>query len=174
LERPEKTEAAPYYFTYIDQVPGDDALPVLRNQLESWPAPLASITEEQSLFRYAADKWSIRQVLNHLTDTERAFAFRALWFGRGFDTPLPSYDQNVAAAGATADTVAWRDHVEEFRRVRLATLSLFANMPAEAWKRGGIVSGNFVTVRAVAFLTAGHFAHHLRILEDRYLAAARA
>lgn len=169
--RPDKSEAAEYYFLYIDQVAGDDAQAVLRNQLESWPKSLSGITEEQSLHRYAPGKWSIREVLNHITDTERAFAFRALWFSRGFDMPLPSYDQNLAAAGAGADRIAWAAHVEEFRRVRLATLSLFENMPAEGWARGGVASGNFVTVRALCFIMAGHFAHHLRILEEKYLVA---
>jgi len=120
--RPEKSEAAEYYFTYIDQVAGDDPIAVMREQLEAWPTELAAISEEGSLFRYAPEKWSMRQVVNHVTDTERAFAFRVLWFGRGFDTPLPSYDQTVAAAGADADSVAWAGHLEEFRRVRSATL----------------------------------------------------
>ena len=87
---------------------------------------------------YAPDKWSIRQVLNHVTDTERAFAFRALSFARGLESPLPSYDQNIAASGAEADQVSWAAHVEEFRRVRLSTISLFRNMPSQAWARSGI------------------------------------
>jgi hypothetical protein len=117
------------------------------------------------------DKWSIRQVLNHVTDTERAFAFRALWFARGFATPLPGYDQNIAAAGAGADGVSWSAHVEEFRRVRFSTISLFRNMPPEAWTRGGIASEKPFTVRAVAFIIAGHLAHHIAILRERYLRA---
>ena len=108
-------------------------------------------------------------MLNHVTDTERAFAFRALWFARGFDTPLASYDQNVSAAGAEADQVFWAAHVEEFRRVRLATLSLFRNMPAEGWTRSGIASDNRFTVRALAYIIAGHFAHHVGVVRERYL-----
>src|SRR6266542_767853 len=127
LGRPEPTEAAPYYFTYINQVESDNALAVIERQLEDVLSLCAGISEEKSLHRYAPDKWSIRQVLNHVTDTERAFAFRALWFARGFEAPLPDYDQNIAAAGADADHVAWGEHVEEFRRVRLATVSLFRN-----------------------------------------------
>jgi len=107
-------------------------------------------------------------VLNHTTATERAFAFRALWFARGFETPLPSYDQNVAASGAGADGVSWAAHVEEFRRVRLATVSLFRNMPSEGWTRSGIASDNPFTVRALAYIIAGHLAHHIRVLRDRY------
>ncbi len=167
--RPQNTEAAPYYFTYIDQVTGDDPLAALEGQLKEVTGLFAGISEEKSLHRYAPDKWSIRQVLNHVTDTERAFAFRALWFARGFDTPLPSYDQNIAASGARADSIAWAEHIEEFRRVRLATLSLFRNLPSEAWSKTGIASDNRFTVRALAYIAAGHFAHHVRILRERYL-----
>src|SRR5438132_1061158 len=110
ISRPQTTEAAPYYFNYIDQVTGDDPLGALENQLEE--ALFSAISEEKSLHRYAPDKWSIRQVLNHVTDTERAFTFRALWFARGLESPLPSYDQNVAASGAEADRVSWAAHVE--------------------------------------------------------------
>lgn len=169
IGRPQTTEAAPYYFTYIDQVIGDDPLGALERQLKEVTGLFAGISEEKSLHRYAPDKWSMRQVLNHVTDTERAFAFRALWFARGFDTPLPSYDQNIAASGAQADSIAWAEHIEEFRRVRLATLSLFRNFPPEAWSKTGIASDNRFTVRALAFIAAGHFAHHLRILRERYL-----
>jgi hypothetical protein len=137
--------------------------------LEESRALLAGISEETSLHRYAPDKWSIRELLNHITDTERAFAFRALWFARGFTSPLPGYDQNIAAAGAAADNIAWAAHVEEFERVRLSTISLFRNMPAEGWKRSGIASDNPVSVRALAFIIAGHVAHHLTILRERYL-----
>jgi len=167
--RPESTEAAPYYFTYIDQVTGEDPTGALECQLEEALALFGGVSEEKSLKRYAPDKWSIRQVLNHITDTERTFAFRALWIARGFDAPLPSYDQNVAASGARADALAWKDHVEEFQRVRLATISLFRNMPSEAWLRSGIASDNRFTVRALAYITAGHLTHHVRILRERYL-----
>ena len=108
-------------------------------------------------------------MLNHVTDTERAFAFRALWFARGFESPLPSYDQNVAASGAEADLVSWAAHVEEFRRVRLSTISLFRNMPSPAWTRSGIASDNRFTVRALPYIIPGHFAHHVSVLRERYL-----
>lgn len=167
--RPQRDEVAPYYFTYIDQVTSDDALAVIESQLDECLAVLGGISEEKSLHRYAPGKWSIRQVLNHVTDTERAFVFRALWFARGFDVPLPSYDQEVAAAGAMADSIAWAAHVEEFRRVRQSTILFFENLPEEAWMRTGVASGNPFTVRALAFITAGHVAHHFRILEEKYL-----
>ena len=167
--RPLATEVAAYYFTYIDQVPEEDPLPVIENQLDEFAPFLSSISETKSLHRYSPEKWSIRQVLNHVTDTERAFVFRALWFARGFDTPLPSYDQEIAAAGAKADAISWAAHVEEFRTVRMATISFFRNLPAEAWMRTGIASGNPFTVRSLAFIAAGHVRHHFRILQERYL-----
>jgi len=169
IGRPDSSEAAPYYFAYINQVTGDNVTSVMESQLQESLAFFSAISEEKSLYRYASEKWSIRQVLNHIVDTERAFAFRALWFARGFETPLPSYDQNVAASGAEADRVAWAAHIEEFRRVRLSTISLFGNMPSEAWLRRGIASDNPFTVRALAYIAAGHVTHHIRILRERYL-----
>jgi hypothetical protein len=167
--RPREAEAAPFYFTYINKVPGDDPVAVVESQLDAALELFSTISEETSLRRYAAEKWSIRQLLNHVTDTERAFVFRLLWFGRGFDAPLPGFDQDIAAAGARADGVSWAAHVEEFRRVRLSTISLCRNMPAEGWMRGGIASEKFVTARALAWIIAGHVAHHLDILQERYL-----
>ena len=169
IGRPEPNEAAPYYFTYIDKALGDDALSAMDDQLIEMLPLLLSITEEQSVHRYAPDKWSVRQVLNHVSDTERSFAFRALWFARGFDTPLPSYEQEIAAAGAQAHAVSWKAHVEEFRRVRLASISLFENLPAEAWMRTGVASGKTFSVRALAFLIPGHATHHFDLLRERYL-----
>ena len=167
--RPAATETAAYYFTYIDQVTGDDALAVMERQLPESLARFGGISEAQSLHRYAPGKWSMRGLLNHVTDSERAFAFRALWFARGFTAPLPGYDQNIAAAGAAADSVAWSAHVDEFRSVRQSTIALFRNLPAEGWMRAGIASDNPFTVRSLAFIIAGHLAHHVAILRERYL-----
>jgi hypothetical protein len=169
IPRPEASEAASYYFTYIDQVEGSDPLGVLKKQLDEFVPWLSQISEERSLHRYAPGKWSMRQVLNHITDTERAFAFRALWFARGFDAPLPGIDQEIAAAGAEADAFSWSAHVEDFRSVRLSTIALFGSMPAAAWSRTGIASGNPFTVRSLAYLIPGHVEHHMRILRERYV-----
>jgi hypothetical protein len=166
---PERNEAAPYYFKYIDQVQSDDVLGVLEAQLEETLAFLLGITEEGSLHRYAPDKWSIREVLNHVSDTERVFLFRAFWFARGFDSPLPSFDEKVSAGAARADELSWARHVEELRAARLATLTFFRNLPAEAWMRSGTASDNLFTVRAIAYIVAGHAAHHVAILRERYL-----
>jgi uncharacterized damage-inducible protein DinB len=169
MSLPGRDEAAPYYFTYIDRIASDDIVSVLINQLQEVPAFLSQISEEKSLHRYAPEKWSIRQVLNHVNDTERTFAFRALWFGRGFSEPLASFDQNTAANGARADDYSWASHVTDLRDVRNATLSLLQNLPEEAWSRKGVASGNAVTVRALAYIIAGHLSHHIAIVQERYL-----
>lgn len=166
---PERTEAAPYYFRYIDRIRTGDLLPHLEEQLDDTLGFFDRISEEKSLHRYAADKWSIRQVVNHVNDCERLFLFRAFWFARGFDAPLPSYDQDVSAAMARADETSWSSHVVEFRGIRLATLSFFRNLPDEAWMRSGIASENPFTVRALAYIIAGHVEHHRAVLEERYL-----
>jgi hypothetical protein len=170
--RPQESEAASVHWKYIDKVEGEDPVAVLERQLGEALELFAGISEARSMFRYAPEKWSVRQVLSHVTDTERAFTFRALWFGRGFGGALQSFDQEIAAAGAQAERVSWAAHVEEFRQVRLATVSLFRNMPQEAWLRSGVASGHMVSVRALAFIAAGHAAHHLEILWERYLVAA--
>ena len=165
----DRTEAAEYYFTYIDKVGSGDICEILRAQKPETLALLQSIDEEQSLYRYAPDKWSIREVLSHLNDSERVFSFRALWFARGFDSPLPSFDQDIAVAASGADQRSWKSHVDEFAVFRDATLALFENLPADAWTRRGIASGNPFTVRALAYIIAGHVTHHSGVLRTRYL-----
>lgn len=168
IERPVSTEAAPYYSKYIERVPNGDVMQVLAAQLDEATAYCSGISEERSRHRYAPEKWSIREVWSHITDTERVFAFRAFWFARGFEAAMPSFDQEVAMRASGAEDIDWPAHIEEFRRVRLSTISLFENLPAQAWGRRGIASDNFVSVRALAFITAGHFAHHLALLRERY------
>ncbi len=166
---PERNEAAPYYYKYIDRISSEDIVSVLAAQLDEALDFFSGISEEGSLHRYAPEKWSIRQLLNHVSDTERVFLFRAFWFGRGFDAPLPGWDEKISAGTAGADEISWARHVEEFRSVRLATLTFFRNLPAEAWTRSGTASGNSFTVRALAYIAAGHLAHHNAIVRERYL-----
>ena len=166
---PDRTEAGEYYFRYIDLVPAGDICEVLETQGRETLALLRGIGPDASLTRYAPDKWSIRGVLSHLNDTERLFVFRAFWFARGFDSPLPSFDQGVAAASAAADGRTWTSLVDEFAAVRAATVTFFQALPEDAWTRRGIASGNPFSVRALAFLTAGHVTHHLTILREHYL-----
>lgn len=168
--RPERDEAQDYYFEYIDRIQGGDICAVLDVQGEETLALLRGITEERSRFRYAPGKWSIREAAGHVNDCERLFVSRAFWFARGFDSELPSFDQNVAVAASGADARSWSSHVEEFRAVRAATVTFFRSLPADAWRKRGVASGNPVTVRALAYLAAGHVAHHNAILKEHYLA----
>ncbi len=169
LVRPVRGEAADYYFTYIDQVPDGDVLAALERQADEVGAILRQITGERSLHRYQPGKWTMREVASHINDTERVFAFRAFWFARALGEPLPSFDQDVAVPNAGADEREWGSHIEEFAAVRAASVALFRHMPAEAWSRSGIASGNPFSVSSLAFITVGHVAHHMKILQERYL-----
>jgi hypothetical protein len=169
IGRPTSTEAAPYYFGYINRVSADDILHALHTQLDETISFLRGIPEEKSLYRYAPAKWSIRQMWGHVNDTERVFLFRALWFARNLDTALPSFEQDSAVVAAKSDDIPWARHVEEFRELRLSTISFFRNLPEEAWMRTGVASGNPFTVRSCAYIVAGHVAHHTSVLRDKYL-----
>src|SRR5262249_14678882 len=114
---PDRSEAAPYYFKYIDRISSDDIVSHLQAQLGDTLDYLCGISEEKSLDRYAAGKWSMRQVLSHINDSERVFAYRAFWFARGFDSALPSFDEKICANAARADEFSWSSHVDEFRSV---------------------------------------------------------
>ena len=167
--RPEPSEFVSYYALYIDRITSDNIVDVLERQLTATDDFLRSISEEQSLHRYAPDKWSMRQLLNHINDTERVFLFRAFWFARGFADELPGFDQEVAAAAINSDEHSWASHAEDFRAVRESTLTFFRSLPEDAWSRAGIASGNRVTVRALAYTIAGHLAHHHEVLKEKYL-----
>lgn len=165
---PDHTEAADYYFSYIDQVPKGDIREILRAQLPEVLEQLNGISEEKSLYRYEPGKWSIREVVSHVNDGERVFAGRAFWFARGFDSPLPSFDQEIGVAGSHADDRSLKSHIEEFDAVRKATLALFDSLAAEAWNRRGIASDNPFSVRALAYVIAGHATHHMKVLRRLY------
>ena len=167
--RPDRTEAAEYYFKYIDQVPDGDLVEILKEQQRETLSLLRGISEDRSLHRYEPGKWTLREVLGHLNDTERLFVFRALWFARGFESPLPSFDQDVAVAASAANDRSWGSHVDEFEALRTATLALFRHLPPDAWLRRGIASDNPFSVRALAYATAGHVAHHAAIIRAKYL-----
>lgn len=168
MTRPQTNEAASYYFGYIDLITSDEIVPVIKSQLDDTLDFLQGISEEQSLQAYAPGKWTIREVLNHVNDGERVFLGRAFWFARGFQDPLPSFEQDLAVQAAQANQTPWSELVAEFRNVRLGTISFFNNLPAEAWARTGIASDNPFTVRAVAYIIAGHVAHHTKVLREKY------
>jgi uncharacterized damage-inducible protein DinB len=169
MSHPLPNEAAAYYSRYIDLIPEDEILAVLKSQLQDTAAFLSGISDEQSLHQYEQDKWTIRQVMNHVNDGERIFLIRALWFARGFEEPLPGFDQDVCVAGAAANEMSWPSLKEEFVHVRKSTISFFENLSSEAWLRTGIASDNKFTVNALAYIIAGHVAHHRKVIAERYL-----
>ena len=168
MTRPQTTEAAPYYFKYIDLITSDDIAPAIESQLGETVQFLEGISEEKSLHTYAPGKWTIREVLNHMNDGERLFLSRAFWFGRGFQDALPSFDQDLAVQVAQANGTPWAQLVEEFKTVRSSTISFFNNLPIEGWSRTGVASDNTFTVRALAYIIAGHVAHHQQVLTQKY------
>ena len=169
MTHPQANEAASYYFGYIDLARSENIVTFLDEQLPATMSFLEGISEEQSLHRYEPDKWTMRQVLNHVNDGERIFLGRALWFARGLTDPLPSFDQEIAVAGANANDTPWRQLVDEFRTIRVGTLSFFLNLPSDAWYRTGVASDNPFTVNALAYIIGGHVAHHVGVLKERYL-----
>lgn len=167
--KPQPNEAASYYFRYIDLVPDGDIVSTLNTQFDETLNFLASISEEQSKGSYAPDKWTLRQVLSHINDCERVFAFRALWFARGSKEPLPGFEQDIYVASSGANDLTWEQLTDEFRSVRRATLTLLENTPAEYFSVTGVASENPVTVNALAYIIAGHVSHHLNVIKERYL-----
>jgi hypothetical protein len=166
---PEATEYAPYYGRYVSLVPEGDIVETLTRQLDSTLATLGGIDEEKAGYRYAPGKWSIKELVGHVIDGERIFAYRALRFARNDRTELPGFEQDDYIRHAGFDVCALGDIVQEFAFVRRANLLMFSRLDKEAWQRRGIASSAEVTVRALAFIMAGHERHHMEILRARYL-----
>ncbi len=171
VQRPGSDEYAEFYQRYIERVPQGDIRLILRVQLADTIALLRPLSEQQAGFRYAADKWSIRQVIGHLIDGERIMTYRALRIARTDATPLPGYEENVYAENAGSDTRTLHSLMGELEVVRQATAALFQHLPENAWTRGGVANGSNVSVRALAYIIAGHELHHRELLQTRYLAA---
>lgn len=170
ITRPTPAEYSPYADTYVRLVPqGQNPLEQLRGQLTQLKELLAPVTDEQGLFRYAPGKWSIKESLVHLMDTERIFAYRALRIGRGDQTPLPGFEQNDYVPNSGADARSLTDIWAEYAAVRAATLSLFDSFTPNTYERTGLASGGSLSVRALAHIIPGHEAHHIRIFRERYL-----
>jgi uncharacterized protein (TIGR03083 family) len=167
--RPEAGEYASYYEKYVALVPDGDVVKTLERQTAETTALLRSLTEERAASRYEAGKWSVKEVVGHITDAERVFAYRALCFARGERTPLPSFDQDDYMRDANFDARTLSSLVEEYESVRSATLTLLRSLDADAWQRRGTASNNEVSVRALAHIIAGHELHHVKILRERYL-----
>jgi hypothetical protein len=174
ITRPDASEYAPYFATYVGKVPAGDVLAVLARQVEDTCALLNGLSAAEAGYRYAPGKWSIREVIGHVADTERIMVYRALCFARGETTMLPGFDENAYVAGASFDARSLADLLDELRTVRMATVSFFANLNEQELHRRGRANNRDYTVRAFPFIIAGHELHHASILRERYLPQARA
>ena len=170
IGRPETSELAEYQIAYIGKVPGADILEFLQQQLEATLDLLRGIDEGKGNYRYAAGKWTVKEVVGHIIDSERVFAYRALVFSRSDSATLPGFDQDLWAGHANHSTVPLKELAGEFESVRRSTIGLFRHLDTAAWMRGGTANNNPITVRALAYLIGGHTEHHLEILKSRYLA----
>jgi hypothetical protein len=166
--RPEPGEYAPYYEKYVALIAGNDIVTILESQRLQMIQLFAARGERDGNFRYAPDKWTVKEVVGHVNDTERIFAYRALRIARGDATPLSGFEQDdyVKAGGFGERSLA--DLAEEFAHVRGATVALFRSLGKDAWTLRGVANKNEVSVRALAFIMAGHELHHRRILEEKY------
>jgi hypothetical protein len=172
--RPEPAEFASNVAHYIARVPEDDPRPPLAKQVDELFSLLLPVTEHTASYRYEPGKWSIRQTIGHLADTERVLSYRAMCFARGETKELPGFDENLFVAHAPFDDRTLEDLKAEFAAVRAATILLFRHLSAEAWLRRGVANRNPASVRALAFTIVGHARHHLVILGERYLPGLRA
>jgi len=167
--RPAPDEFAPYYGTYINKVGDGDVVRTLKGQIADTLAYLSAIPDSKERHRYAPGKWSIREVVGHLADAERIFAYRALRFARGDSTALPGFDENAFVSGSRHDDRTLASLMAEYEAVRGATAALFESLFPEEWTRHGTASGKEMSVRALAWVIAGHELHHLDVLRTRYL-----
>ena len=168
--RPKAGEFADYAKSDIDHVVGDDAVEILAAVERGTLAVLDPLDEATVAgLTYAPGKWTLKEVVGHLTDDERIFAYRALCIARGDSLPLPGFDEKVYVASAGFEERSLADLISEYRAVRQATITLFSGLPAEAWQRRGSVNGYSASVRGLAFHIAGHELHHLRTLREKYL-----
>jgi uncharacterized damage-inducible protein DinB len=166
---PESGEYGSFYANYIQKAGTGNILLTLEDHLQRLPAFFKSLPAEKWEYRYAPGKWSIKDILQHLIDGERVFSYRALRIARGDATPLPGFDENQFALAAGADQRSPTSLLEEYRAVRQATLLLLFQLSPAQWHQKGLASGHPVSVRALAFIIAGHEIHHLDIIRERYL-----
>jgi DinB superfamily len=169
IGNPETSEYPAHFNGYVSLVPENDVVGVLELQHHATLTLLRSIDEPQANYRYAADKWSIKELVGHIIDAERAFSFRAFHFARNHKTPLPGFEQDSVAVVAPYGALALREISDEYDCVRRSTLHLFRHFDAPAWSCRGTANNSEITVRALAYVTAGHERHHLQILNSRYL-----
>jgi Mycothiol maleylpyruvate isomerase N-terminal domain. len=169
--RPDQSEYPPYFHSYVSLVPDGDILDELTRQGQASIELLSSVPEEKGGFRYAPGKWSIKEALGHVIDAERIFSYRALRISRNDPTPLASFEQDTYIEFGPFSQCSLRELIDEFQVVRQSTLYLFRALDPSAWMRQGTVNNYTITVRALAYVTAGHAMHHMTILRERYLRA---
>ena len=169
IARPAADEYAPYFGRYIEQVGDGDVLDGLRRQVDDTAALVGKLGDRDADFRYADGKWSIKEVIGHMADTERIMVYRALCFARGETASLPGFDENEYVAHAKFAGRALADLLAEFRLVRAATVALFAGLDAEELERRGTANNRPYSVRSLVYIIAGHERHHAKILAERYL-----
>jgi uncharacterized damage-inducible protein DinB len=168
IARPQAGEYAPYYERYISLIQENDILATLDRQRREMVLLLSGLSEEQGDFRYAPEKWSAKEVLGHVCDTERIFAYRALRISRGDATPMEGFEQDDSVKNGPFARHAIAEVIEDYIAVRRATISLLRSLEEAAWSRRGVANKNEVTVRAIAYTIAGHEVHHRGILEEKY------
>jgi hypothetical protein len=168
MGQPLETEYAPYYRGYVGHVTEEEILPVLRSQMDALDVLLGRVTPERETYRYAEGKWSIREIIGHLIDAERVFGYRAFCIARGETQNLPGFDQNEYMLSAPYDRIDLEDLLSEFRLVRHSNIAMLRNLNDEAWMRIGTANESPVSVRALAFIMAGHLRHHMGVLRERY------
>lgn len=174
MNRPTTDEYAPFYAHYVSLVGDGDVVTLLESQIKETVALLRKIPEEKGAYRYAEGKWSIKEVVGHLIDAERIFTARALRFARGDATALPGFEQNDYVETAGSDRYPLAELADEFEAVRRSTCLMFRHMADEATLRRGTASGNGISVRALAYITAGHELHHRGVIAEKYLSAPTA
>ena len=172
MNRPAESEYAPYYQQYIARVTEGEILPVMRSQIDALDLLLDHVTPDHETFRYAEGKWSIRQIVGHLIDGERVFGYRAFCIARGENQNLPGFDQDEYMVTAPFDSIPLEDLLSEFRLVRQSNIAMMRNFGETAWTTMGTANGSPVSVRALAFVMAGHVRHHMGVLSERYQIAA--
>ena len=169
MPRPLKGSHPSYFDRYIGLVPEDDLQTAFKNQLPVITAFLNSISEEKSMYAYAPSKWTIKELLQHMTDTERIFAYRSLCFARKETQSLPGFDEDTYAANSNANARSWNELVREFLLVRQSTEILFASLTEEALHNTGTANNNPATALSMGFTSIGHVYHHKKVMEERYL-----
>lgn len=173
LQRPQPAEYGDAYAHYLGATPEGDLLAVLQVQAADVAVLFGALTEAQGDYRYAQGKWSLKDLLQHLSDAERIFAYRILRLGRGDATPLPGFEEDDYAAAAKADERSVADLLADFRATREATLTLCRSLPEAAWDFKGTTSGKQITTRCIPYIIHGHAAHHLAVIRERYLPGLR-